>query len=119
MPERMVAELAEVACGVPSGSLGWWWGAMRFFWVAAMRFLWVAAMRFSWVVVGCHAVLLGGCHAVLVGGYHAVLLGGGGVPYGSSGWQRHKNKKKTDTVLVVSNALIQNKLIASPPTCYS
>ena len=69
MPERMVAELAEVACGVPSGSLGWWWGAMRFFWVAAMRFfwvaamrfLWVAAMRFSWVVVGCHTVLLGGC----------------------------------------------------------
>ena len=53
MPERMVAELAEVACGVPSGSLGWWWGAMRFFWVAAMRF--------SWVVVGCHTVLLGGC----------------------------------------------------------
>ena len=60
MPERMVAELAEVACGVPSGSLGWWWGAMRFFWVAAMRFLWVATMRFSWVVVGCHTVLLGG-----------------------------------------------------------
>lgn len=37
MPERMVAELAEVACGVPSGSLGWWWGG------AAIRFLWVAA----------------------------------------------------------------------------
>lgn len=42
MPERMVAELAEVACGVPYGSLGWlpcgslgWWGAIRFFWVAA------------------------------------------------------------------------------------
>ena len=66
-------------------------------------------MRFSWVVVGCHPVLVGGCHAVLLGG---------GVPYGSSGWQRHKNKK-TDTVLVVSNALIQNKLITSPPTCYS
>ena len=82
MPERMVAELAEVACGVPSGSLGWWCG---------------------------HPVLVGGCHAVLLGG---------GVPYGSSGWQRHKNKK-TDTVLVVSNALIQNKLITSPPTCYS
>ena len=56
MPERMVAELAEVACGVPSGScgwlpcgsLGWWWGgaAIRFFWwvvVAAIRFFWVAA----------------------------------------------------------------------------
>ena len=52
MPERMVAELAEVACGVPCSSLGWWWGAIRF--------LWVAAMRFSWVVVGCHTVLLGG-----------------------------------------------------------
>jgi len=35
MPERMVAELAEVACGVPCGSLGWRWGAIRFLWVAA------------------------------------------------------------------------------------
>ena len=61
MPERMVAELAEVACGLPCGSLGWWWGAIRFLWVvvAAIRFFWVAAIRFSWVV-GCHTVLLGG-----------------------------------------------------------
>ena len=53
MPERMVAELAEVACGLPCGSLGWWWGAIRFLWVvvAAIRFLWVvvATIRFLWV----------------------------------------------------------------------
>lgn len=75
MPERMVAELAEVACGLPCGSLGWWWGAIRFLWVvvAAIRFFWVAAIRFSWVVVGwCgHTVLLVGG-----GGYHTVLVGG-------------------------------------------
>ena len=73
MPERMVAELAEVACGVPYGSLGWWWGAMRF----------------SWVVVGwCgHTVLLvggGSCHTVLLGGC-AIKINNKKNGYGSCG----------------------------------